>query len=134
MSEETPAGEKMPEEKISCTTLGHRDSHYSHLATSLVQLQYDDVYSDVIICCKDKNRVRANKFLLTLASDYLGKMFGVNHNGFVPDTQTLFLPDFEASVVQSLVDLIQAGNCNSDFYDNFFFLQKWYVYPKISLC
>ena len=122
MSEETLPCEKMSEEKISCASLGHRDSHYSHLATSLVQLQYNDVYSDVIICCKDKRRVRANKFLLTLASDYLGKMLGVNHNGFVPEIQTIFLPEFEASVVQSLVDLIQAGNYNSDFYDNSFYL------------
>ena len=103
------------------TTLGHRDSHYTYLASSLGQLQYNATYSDVIIRCKDKNRVRANKFLLTLASDYLGKIFGVNHNGFVPEIQTLFLPDFKASAVQSLVDLIQSGTviilvaCNSHF-------------------
>ena len=90
-------------------TLGPGDSHFNDVVCSIGKLQSTDIYTDVLIHCKDNKTVRASKLLLSLSSAFMNQIF-VNHTaGYNTDVYNILLPDFDAEAMQMAVNLVQTG-------------------------
>ena len=81
--------------------------HLEEFASKLGQLSSSEEYADVIVHCKGRTMVKANKVILSQSSKLLRSVFETN--SFQPITFDLLCPDFSPESVQKLIQILNKG-------------------------
>ena len=89
---------------------------YNDKAETLGSLSSKDEFSDVVIHCKNSQKVKANSIILSLASKMLKSIFnlGCDCFGFINLTFDLVCPDFSAKTVSYLLEILKTGSAVVD--------------------